>query len=77
MVSSVKTHLAAIAAFHEEVQGSSVFAHKLAQLLLKVLTTPPPQYPVLSFSVHCVLSVYSVQCSLLVLAGLMKPPFEP
>lgn len=64
---SAKTHLAAIAAFHDEVQGTIAFAHRLTQCFLKSLSSvfsPRPR----------IVPQWSLP---LVLASLRNPPFEP
>ncbi|KAL8165325.1 UNVERIFIED_CONTAM: hypothetical protein K2H54_039683 [Gekko kuhli] len=65
VVSLVKTHIAAIAMFHEEVQKSIVFAQKLAQRFLKGLS-----------SVFLPAPLYCATVVITVLASLMKPSFE-
>lgn len=47
VVSLVGTHLAAFTAFHEEVQGSTIFANKVTQRFLRGLSNVPFLAPIL------------------------------
>ncbi|XP_054846822.1 uncharacterized protein LOC129337273 isoform X2 [Eublepharis macularius] len=65
--SSIKVHMAAISAFHEQIDGKTVFTHWLSKQFLKGLfkTFPPRAPPIPQWSLS------------LVLSQLMLRPFEP
>ncbi|XP_054841583.1 NAD-dependent protein deacylase sirtuin-5, mitochondrial isoform X1 [Eublepharis macularius] len=65
--SSIKVHMAAISAFHEQIDGKTVFTHWLCKQFLKGLfkTFPPRAPPIPQWSLS------------LVLSQLMLRPFEP